>query len=86
MSKSKFLYQKEKVIMKNWFIKRRDDIIVAIVGVLGCALMIGFVISGINDLKETKITFDDGIEQIELTDEMVEAYAALVQLGMEEWD
>ena len=71
--------------MKNWFIKNRFEILKNGVVALLCALIVVITIYGINDIKNTTFTFDDGIEDIELTDEMVEAYVTLAHMSDEEF-
>lgn len=70
--------------MKNWFIKRREDVVIAGLVVLACIMVTCFTISGINDIKNTTVTFDDGIEEIELTEEMVETYVTLANMALED--
>lgn len=70
--------------MKNWFIKRRDDMVIAGLVALACVMVACFTISGINDIKNTTVTFDDGIEEIELTEEMVETYVTLANMALED--
>lgn len=68
--------------MKNLFAKNREGIVVAVIGVLMSILVIGSMILKFDDVMRVDYVVDDHIEDVELTDEMVEAYRALVHSGM----
>lgn len=68
--------------MKNLFAKNREGIIVAVIGVLMSILVIGSMILKFDDVMRVDYVVDDHIEDVELTDEMVEAYQVLVLSGM----
>lgn len=68
--------------MKNLFAKNREGIVVAVIGVLMSILVIGSMILKFDDVMRVDYVVDDHIEDVELTDEMVEAYRALVLSGM----
>ena len=68
--------------MKNLFAKNREGIVVAVIGVLMSILVIGSMILKFDDLMRVDYVVDDHIEDVELTDEMVEAYQVLVLSGM----
>ena len=68
--------------MKNWTIKNREGIVVAVIGVLMSILVIGSMILKFDDVMRVDYVVDDHIEDVELTDEMVEAYQVLVLSGM----
>ena len=68
--------------MKNLFSKNREGIVVAIIGVLMSILVIGSMILKFDDVMRVDYVVDDHIEDVELTDEMVETYRVLVLNGM----
>ena len=67
--------------MKNLFVKNREGIVVAVIGVLMSILVIGSMILKFDDVMRVDYVVDDHIEDVELTDEMVEAYRVLVLSG-----
>ena len=70
--------------MKNLFVKNREGIVVAVIGVLMSILVIGSMILKFDDVMRVDYVVDDHIEDVELTDEMVETYRVLVLNGMED--
>ena len=70
--------------MKNLFAKNREGIVVAVIGVLMSILIIGSMILKFDDVMQVDYVVDDHIEDVELTDEMVEIYRVLVLSGMED--
>ena len=68
--------------MKNLFVKNREGIVVAVIGVLISILVIGSMILKFDDVMRVDYVVDDHIEDVELTDEMVETYRVLVLNGM----
>ena len=68
--------------MKNLFTKNREGIVVAVIGVLMSILIIGSMILKFDDVMRVDYVVDDHIEDVELTDEMVETYRVLVLSGM----
>ena len=70
--------------MKNWTIKNRESIVVAVIGVLMSILVVGSMILKFDDVMRVDYVVDDHIEDVELTDEMVETYQVLVLSGMED--
>ena len=68
--------------MKNLFVKNREGIVVVVIGVLMSILVIGSMILKFDDVMRVDYVVDDHIEDVELTDEMVEAYRVLVLSGM----
>ena len=68
--------------MKNLFAKNREGIVVAVIGVLMSILIIGSMILKFDDVMQVDYVVDDHIEDVELTDEMVETYRVLVLSGM----
>ena len=68
--------------MKNWTIKNREGIVVAVIGVLMSILVVGSMILKFDDVMRVDHVVDDHIEDVELTDEMVETYRVLVLSGM----
>ena len=70
--------------MKNLFIKNYEGIVVAVIGVLMSILVIGSMILKFDEVMRVDYVVDDHIEDIELTDEMVETYRVLVLSGMED--
>ena len=68
--------------MKNWTIKNRESIVVAVIGVLMSILVVGSMILKFDDVMRVDYVVDDHIEDVELTDEMVETYRVLVLSGM----
>ena len=68
--------------MKNLFIKNRKGIVVAVIGVLMSILVVGSMILKFDDVMRVDYVVDDHIEDVELTDEMVETYRVLVLNGM----
>ena len=68
--------------MKNLFAKDREGIVVAVIGVLMSILVIGSMILKFDDVIQVDYVVDDHIEDVELTDEMVETYRVLVLSGM----
>ena len=68
--------------MKNLFYKNREGIVVAVIGVLMSILVIGSMILKFDDVMQVNYVVDDYIEDVELTDEMVETYRVLVLSGM----
>ena len=68
--------------MKNLFAKNREGIVVAVIGVLMSILVIGSMILKFDDVMRVDYVVDDHIEDVELTDEMVETYRILVLSGM----
>ena len=70
--------------MKNWTIKNREGIVVAVIGVLMSILIVGSMILKFDDVTKVDYVVDDHIEDVELTDEMVETYQVVVLSGMED--
>lgn len=70
--------------MKNWTIKNCEGIVVAVIGVLMSILVIGSMILKFDEVMRVDYVVDDHIEDVELTDEMVETYRVLVLSGMED--
>ena len=70
--------------MKNLFIKNHEGIVVTVIGVLMSILVIGSMILKFDDVMRVDYVVDDHIEDVELTDEMVETYQVLVLSGMED--
>ena len=70
--------------MKNWTIKNYEGIVVAVIGVLMSILVVGSMILKFDDVIRVDYVVDDHIEDVELTDEMVETYQVLVFSGMED--
>ena len=68
--------------MKNLFAKNREGIVVAIIGVLMSILVIGSMVIKFDDVMRVNGVYDDHIEDVELTNEMVETYRVLVLNGM----
>ena len=68
--------------MKNLFVKNREGIVIAVIGVLMSILVIGSMILKFDDVMRVDYVVDDHIEDVELTDEMVETYRVLVLNGM----
>ena len=68
--------------MKNWTIKNYEGIVVAVIGVLMSILVVGSMILKFDDVMRVDYVVDDHIEDVELTDEMVETYRVLVLSGM----
>ena len=68
--------------MKNLFAKNREGIVVAVIGVLMSILVVGSMILKFDDVMRVDYVVDDHIEDVELTDEMVETYRVLVLSGM----
>ena len=68
--------------MKNLFAKNREGIVVAVIGVLMSILIIGSMILKFDDVMQVGYVVDDHIEDVELTEEMVETYRVLVLSGM----
>ena len=68
--------------MKNLFIKNHEGIVVTVIGVLMSILVIGSMILKFDDVMRVDYVVDDHIEDVELTDEMVEAYRVLVLSSM----
>ena len=68
--------------MKNLFVKNREGIVVAVIGVLMSILVIGSMILKFDDVMRVDYVVDDHIEDVELTDEMVETYRVLVLNSM----
>ena len=68
--------------MKNRTIKNREGIVVAVIGVLMSILVVGSMILKFDDVMRVDYVVDDHIEDVELTDEMVETYRVLVLSGM----
>ena len=68
--------------MKNLFAKNREGIMVAVIGVLMSILVIGSMILKFDDAMRVDYVVDDHIEDVELTDEMVETYRVLVLNSM----
>lgn len=68
--------------MKNLFAKNCEGIVVAVIGVLMSILVIGSMILKFDDVMRVDYVVDDHVEDVELTDEMVEAYRVLVLSGM----
>ena len=68
--------------MKNLFAKNREGIVVAVIGALMSILVIGSMILKFDDVMRVDYVVDDHIEDVELTDEMVETYRVLVLSGM----
>ena len=68
--------------MKNLFVKNREGIMVTVIGVLMSILVIGSMILKFDDVMRVDYVVDDHIEDVELTDEMVETYRVLVLNGM----
>lgn len=68
--------------MKNWTIKNREGIVVAVIGVLMSILVVGSMILKFDDVMRVDYVVDDHIEDVELTEEMVETYRVLVLSGM----
>ena len=70
--------------MKNLFIKNHEGIVVTVIGVLMSILVIGSMILKFDEVMRVDCVVDDHIEDVELTDEMVETYQVLVLSGMED--
>ena len=70
--------------MKNLFIKNHEGIVVTVIGVLMSILVIGSMILKFDEVMRVDYIVDDHIEDVELTDEMVETYRVLVLSGMED--
>ena len=68
--------------MKNWTIKNREGIVVAVIGVLMSILVVGSMILKFDDVMRVDYVVDDHIKDVELTDEMAETYRVLVLSGM----
>ena len=68
--------------MKNLFSKNREGIVVAVIGVLMSILVVVSMILKFDDVIRVNYVVDDHIEDVELTDEMVETYRVLVLNGM----
>ena len=68
--------------MKNLFAKNREGIVVAVIGVLMSILIIGSMILKFDDVMQVDYVVDDHIEDVELTEEMVETYRVLVLSSM----
>ena len=68
--------------MKNLFSKNREGIVVAVIGVLISILVVGSMILKFDEVMRVDYVVDDHIEDVELTDEMVETYRVLVLSGM----
>ena len=68
--------------MKNLFATNREGIMVAVIGVLMSILVVGSMILKFDDVMRVDYVVDDHIEDVELTDETVEAYRVLVLSGM----
>ena len=68
--------------MKNLFIKNHEGIVVTVIGVLMSILVVGSMILKFDDVMRVNYVVDDYIEDVELTDEMVETYRVLVLSGM----
>lgn len=73
--------------MKNWFVKNSERIAMTVMTtiIVSCmGILIASMVNSIKTFEPIPLMEDDYIEQIELTDEMVEAYVALVYAGMED--
>ena len=68
--------------MKDLFVKNHENIVVAVIGVLMGILVVGSMILKFDDVMRVDYVVDDHIEDVELTDEMVETYRILVLSGM----
>ena len=68
--------------MKNLFVKNHENIVVAVIGVLMSILVVGSMILKFDDVMRVDYVVDDHIEDVDLTDETVEAYRVLVLSGM----
>ena len=68
--------------MKNLFAKNREGIVVAVIGVLMSILIIGSMILKFDDVMQVDYVVDDHIEDVELTEEVVETYRVLVLSDM----
>ena len=68
--------------MKNLFAKNREGIMVAVIGVLMSILIIGSMILKFDDVMQVDYVVDDHIEDVELTEEVVETYRVLVLSDM----
>ena len=79
---SKHILDKGEMTMKNLFSKNREGIVVAVIGVLMSILVVGSMILKFDDVMRVNYVVDDYIEDVELTDEMVETYRVLVLSGM----
>ena len=79
---SKHILDKGEMTMKNLFSKNREGIVVAVIGVLMSILVVGSMILKFDDVMRVNYVVDDYIEDVELTDEMVETYRVLVLNGM----
>ena len=79
---SKHILDEGEITMKNLFAKNREGIVVAVIGVLMSILVIGSMILKFDDVMRVDYVVDDHIEDVELTDEMVETYRVLVLNGM----
>ena len=66
------------------FVKNREGIVVVVIGVLMSILVIGSMILKFDEVMRVDCVVDDHIEDVELTDEMVETYQVLVLSGMED--
>ena len=82
---SKHILDKGEMTMKNLFSKNREGIVVAVIGVLMSILVIGSMILKFEEVMRVDYVVDDHMEDVELTDEMVETYCNLVRIGMEGW-
>ena len=78
----KNILDKGEITMKNLFTKNREGIVVAVIGVLMSILIIGSMILKFDDVMQVNYVVDDHIEDVELTEEMVETYRVLVLSGM----
>ena len=78
----KNILDKGEITMKNLFAKNREGIVVAVIGVLMSILIIGSMILKFDDVMQVDYVVDDHIEDVELTEEMVETYRVLVLSGM----
>ena len=81
---SKHILDEGEITMKNLFVKNREGIVVAVIGVLMSILVIGSMVLKFDDVMRVDYVVDDYIEDVELTDEMVETYRVLVLSGMED--
>ena len=68
--------------MKNLFVKNHENIVVAVIGVLMSILVVRSMVLKFDDVMRVDYVVDDHIEDVELTDEMVETYRVLVLSGM----
>ena len=70
--------------MKSWVIKNFVGIFVYTIAALSCIAMVSCMIYEFKNVEPLDVSFlEDNVASIELTDEMVEAYVALVYSGVD---